>query len=859
MGTVFSARDPKLEREVALKILHRSHGLSRQMVQTEARALAKLSHPNVVTLYDADFAEDRLYLAMEYIHGQSLNLWLDSEPRRVADVVRVLLDACRGISAAHQAGVTHGDIKPQNILVDQHGRAHIVDFGLSRLTARAAKPQAEITGGTPGYLAPELLTGALADAASDQYALCTTFRRAFLHPKVRGRLPRWLRAVLNKGCEPTRTKRFASIAHIIQRLETVPKRRKRWIAGLGTVAALGLGIVIARTPVEDACTLAAGRLHSVWNDDSRTQMRAHLAALPHPAARSTAIRVVDRFDEYAKQWQDTHVNACDRGPNADDASLFVPAIAAARMRCLDRSLAALKARLELIGEAKNDVLRYAVQTVEGLPSLEACSEPLRLQSPWMQGEHERTAEFDRRYAQTKALLDMRETNEAKKHVDALFEDAQEIDDTPVQARTLVLRAEIADALGLYGDAAEDLRQALHLAASQEDDYLTAEIWPELLFAVGMDPADETDVAAWEAFAKLAFVRVGDPQKLHQRLRHNLAALYKNRGEHERAIALNQANLDDAELSPLGRANAMANVCNSWMQLERVQETLDTCTDAYELFELELGREHPKTALIAVMAAVAHGWRSQHAQAEELFSWALPMLHTGLSPDDPWLDAVENFHALWLRNAGRFGEAIAALRSTVQRLEDAHGPDDPRRLAAYINLAEILHQENDFEEAARIGQQAVALAERAGGGQDLALALVNLANTRMELGSWDQAEELLSTVISMDEGTADTRMSAFAHAIMGEMYRRRDLPARALPYLEQATTLNQEAGLPWNIADAKFALGACLWDLGKTDRGRRVVDEARALLEDLVLAQDSAPSGWHAQLESIGDWLATHTS
>jgi len=131
MGVVYAAYDPQLDRRVAIKMLH--DGLSETQgarLEREARAMAQLSHPNVVTVHETGMFEGRLYIAIEYVAGQTFGAWLRSQPRTQLAILDLMLQAGRGLVAAHAVGLVHRDFKPENVLVGHDGRARVSDFGL---------------------------------------------------------------------------------------------------------------------------------------------------------------------------------------------------------------------------------------------------------------------------------------------------------------------------------------------------------------------------------------------------------------------------------------------------------------------------------------------------------------------------------------------------------------------------------------------------------------------------------------------------------------------------------------------------------------------------------------------------------
>ncbi|HEY0476802.1 MAG TPA: serine/threonine-protein kinase [Kofleriaceae bacterium] len=204
MGVVWAAFDPDLERPVAIKLLRAADGSAamRTRLLREARAMARLKHPNVLTVYEVGTDRNRDYIAMELIDGMDLDRWLVSRPPR-DEVLAALFAAGRGLAAAHGAGLIHRDLKPHNILRGRDGGVYVTDFGLARgqiedgpevvqapvayaATAVGSQPRATdsvldspltqtgVLIGTPAYMAPEQFAGRAPDPRSDQFAFCVT-------------------------------------------------------------------------------------------------------------------------------------------------------------------------------------------------------------------------------------------------------------------------------------------------------------------------------------------------------------------------------------------------------------------------------------------------------------------------------------------------------------------------------------------------------------------------------------------------------------------------------------------------------------------------------------------------------------
>jgi serine/threonine-protein kinase len=173
MATVYLATDTRLDREVALKVMHADLARDADFVGRfigEAKSVAKLSHPNIVGVYDQGADGQYLYLAMEYVPGRTLRAlmrergWLPWQ-----EALAVIDPVLAGLAAAHQAGIVHRDVKPENVLITADGRVKVVDFGLARASAAAGNTRAGMIIGSVAYIAPEQVTGAPSDARSDVY------------------------------------------------------------------------------------------------------------------------------------------------------------------------------------------------------------------------------------------------------------------------------------------------------------------------------------------------------------------------------------------------------------------------------------------------------------------------------------------------------------------------------------------------------------------------------------------------------------------------------------------------------------------------------------------------------------------
>jgi serine/threonine-protein kinase len=274
MGMLYTARDRLLNRRTVLKLMRPrfSGELGKVRLLREAQAMASLSHPNVVHVYELGESEGRVFVAMELVEGGTLRDWMKS-PGTWKDVVAMMVQAGKGLAAAHAAGVVHRDFKPENVLVGRDGRPRVSDFGLARPELVAEEePPANVpmrvtqTGtmlGTPAYMSPEQLAGKPADARSDQYSFCVVLyealagKRPFIADTVEelrarvaggmppppkdGPVPPMVWAVIARGLQPNPEKRFASMDELLEILgEPIPRAmmpRPSRIAMAGQIAA----------------------------------------------------------------------------------------------------------------------------------------------------------------------------------------------------------------------------------------------------------------------------------------------------------------------------------------------------------------------------------------------------------------------------------------------------------------------------------------------------------------------------------------------------------------------------------------------------------------------------------------------
>jgi len=881
MGVVYAAYDPELDRRVAIKLLHADEQEHRDEARArllrESQALARLSHPNVITVHDVGVLGDSVFMVMEFVDGLTVKHWLQRQPRPWRHVLAVFLQAGQGLAAAHAAGIVHRDFKPSNMMLGNDGTVRVVDFGLARPAggapedggeATATPPRAHVGGdntamtgllttplteagtvmGTPGYMAPEQYRGETTDARSDQFSFCVALyegvygerpfsgkdrkeleRRVLAgeldQPPGHATVPAWLRRVLLHGLSVDPRARFESMVQLLAALERPRKARRRLLGAAVVSTALAVGasgyaLLGGRGPA--VCQGAERKLVGVWDAETKDAVREAFLATHRPFAKDTWARVEPVMDDWAHDWIAMHTEACEAthvyGEQSDQ-------LLDLRMQCLGRRLGELDALGELFAAADADVVENAVQAAAALAPLDGCANAEALSSVVRSPEDPRVAErveaVRADVARAKAL------GSAGKYVDGR-EVARAAVDASAKLGYPPLEAEALLELGLLLENASDPKEAeatlygaVQAAERARDEEVKARAWMQLVFVVGYQQARHEDGLRLADLADAVIDRVGSGDLLRARV----SSL---RGD----VLLAQGRRDEA----LGHQQR-----------------------ALEIYERELGPDHPDVARALEQLGAALEEHGRYDDALGRYERALAIWERALGADHPRLAVCLNNISVVYSDQERWEEALVYSRRALQLLERALGGDHRRVADLLVNLANALHGLERLDEAREQLERAHRILERAYGADHPSVASVlnNLGNLLGDQGRPREALEHLERALTILEHAlpGDHPTLAYPLTNMGLVYLDdlRD-PGHAITHLERALAL-REAGTvaPAERAATRFALARALWTAGSDrERALTLANEARA---DYVAAGEPG----RRYVTEIDAWLGDHAS
>lgn len=763
MGIVYAAYDPQLDRKVALKLLHANSRSDRARTRLlrEAKAIARISHPNVVTVHDVGTYEGRVFVAMEYVEGLTLRRWLQESRRPWPEILAVLQRAGDGLAAAHEGDLIHRDFKPDNVLIEDTGRAVVLDFGLARRTSSqediprvstddgtslrasaSSEPDLTRTGaklGTPAYMAPEQHLSSPTDARTDQFSFCvvaweslygarpfagSTSREArysvlkgeILEPRETD-VPMAVRRVLERGLSLDPDLRFPEMTVLLAALARAPRRRvPRWVWG-SAVAAVGVGMgtmawVAERDATASPCSDPAQRWHEVWDADVQVRLKKAFIASGAKFAASSWGTVEQTLGRYTEAWSVAYLDACQATHVHHEQSNDTLEL---RMSCLRGRQQAVAALVREFADADASVVENSVEAVNALPRLVECSELARLQvAPRLNTALDRRDTVPLR----QALVDARAKESSARYAQAqaivlgVLGDAQTLGADDIVAEARLRMGSILQRRSEFAQAERSYLEAIWAAQRAGHRFLEAEAWVRLVWVTGVERYDPERAMLWEEFAEAALDRVGGGAVLDAQLRHNVGGVLYTRRDYDGALAEYRLALA-RQTELLGRddprvATTHNHIGNALMELKRYDESEASCRQSLEIRKRLFGEQHPTVAASLNNLGELERKREHPAAA---------LVHAVAS-----LEIVG-------RSGGR-EEDVAAMIAGWALLELGR----PREALPRFERALVMRIESDGAFAPRV--------------VDVEL---ELARTRTALGEFDVALAQLERVFELEEG------------------------------------------------------------------------------------------------------------
>jgi eukaryotic-like serine/threonine-protein kinase len=867
MGEVFAAWDPELGRRIALKLVklsqrEKAHDARNRLLR-EAQALAKLSHPNVVAIYDVGTHGDRVFLAMEHVEGQTMAAFIEKAeasaggPARWREGLSLMLQAGRGLAAAHVEGLVHRDFKPANIMVSADGRVRVLDFGLarrygdedpepsgghpielvsdaidisgallsgsysSRDSLRMQLTQAGMVMGTPAYMAPEQFCGGHIDARTDQFAFCIVLWRVLFgqrpfegdtfqalgravvrgdlrEPPKRAGLPRAVRLALRRGLSVSREERFPTMDALLDQLEHAlgqGRRRLGWaVAGALVLTAGAVGAMRLGAPAPEApCQGASAKLEGVWDDAVRTAVTEAFARTALPYADDVRTAAARSLDAYAERWVELRTATCEATRVRGDQS---EALMDLRIGCLDAKLRDVGALTEVLANADADVVKHAAQATQALPSPDEC------------------ATLER---ETAALLQPADPTLAAE-VEAVREQLSRV-------RAASLAGKYDDGLALAEPAAEAARKTGYRAVIAEASYLLGELNERKLVAA----------AARDGYEDALYAAIASGHA-HFEARA-LIGLLSVWGMHlnDTETALRYGQQAEAVIERLGHPRELDAALalyrgNTLMAASRLEDALEQMQQAVRLSDGVAIAERTHLAALNNLA-VAHGQQGRYREATEAFTRSLELSEERLGK---WHPVVGTNHLNLGVTYTRLEDHERGMAHTLRAIEiqtRSLGPDHPEIGRAYHNLGVTRSAAGNEQGAYDDYVKALEIKRRGLGPDHLSVALSanNVGDVLIRLGRPQEAIPYCEDALRIWTQAQGEQGSGNVYGLMSlsEAYLTMGRPAEALPHIRRAIAIAEQAEIdPVDRAKTQFVAARVLAGTGARKEALRFAEQAK---------------------------------
>ena len=768
-GLVYGAYDGELDRKLALKFL-RLRGDAEAVreashrLRKEAQAMARLSHPNVVSIHDVGRASGHMFLVMDFVPGGTLKQWL-AQPRPWRERLELLCKAGDGLAAAHSAGVVHRDFKPSNVLVDGD-QPRVTDFGIAAAEQGSsgslhpplvgtspgllsAEPSAGETLttkgvlGTIGYLAPEQAYQTQVDARSDQFSFCVTLYQALYGvlpfpsadlltyvesigrvapppPPPDVRIPRSVDAAIRRGLSENPDDRFPSMAALLEELRRDREReaRRRWArwgalalgAGLlGLFARAGAG---ARPPL---CPQPDEGLGGAWTPALREQIGAVFATAA-PFGATTYAALADGIGHYAGAVAHMRREACEAARVQGAQSETVMTL---RLQCLDARARELSAFVQLLTTPDAKLVGGAAESLSKLSPVAECGDVSSLTAPVpppTPAIAAAVASMRAELAEIHALESIGRFVPAADRATEVAARAESLGYAPLLAEARYAQGRALLEAGRHELAEKTLQAAIDTADEGKHDHLRGEAYVSLSLVVG------------------------------RRLGHYDAAI---------AAATTALHIARRLASPSLEADALAQLGMDHGQTGLVEQGLQESRAALAIKERLRGRDDLDSATTHVAISVALSELGRFDEAQQEDRRALAIVEHAQGPTHPHAGIYRGNLSVDLVWAGRAEEAIPVADEAIRIIRDAVGEDHPDYATVVNDKSYALTKLGRFAEALPLNEEAAAVTERVEGPEAASMAypLVGLGEDLLGLGQAAKALPILERATRIAEANA----------------------------------------------------------------------------------------------------------
>jgi eukaryotic-like serine/threonine-protein kinase len=883
MGEVFTAFDPRLDRRVALKLL-RTGSLSAEegkaRLLREAQAMARLQHPNVIAVHDVGTFGDRVFIAMEFVEGETLGEWLRAE-HQWRQVVDTFVHAGRGLAAAHAAGLVHRDFKPDNVLIGRDGRPRVVDFGLARQSTSTPAPDMRVVSdavipdsalgvpltrdgavmGTPGYMAPEQLGGLPTDARSDQFSFSVALYEALygkrpfggatlrahaseiaqghlLPPPAGTAVPSEIYEALARGLSSDPAKRWPDMAALLRALEPRQALSAKLVTLVASLAVLAVAVTSFAVWQQRRLRVCGGsekRLTEVWDEPRKKEIRAAFLATRASYADEMWRKVERLLDGWALDWVNASRDACEaaRVRKTDTEEVYE-----LRQACLEVRLDYLRAQTNLFAGADLDVLTSAASAAASLESPSQCLDARAINRAHDDPrEREASQSLRRVMAEAQALFDASKyAVGVEKLKPAIKPEASE----GMQAHALLLLEYLQRRAGKTNDANRSLLTALEHAVKAQDFGALATAFSRLAVAENEEDIARADV--WNSLARAAASKVPDDWEVLVELSLNdgiLSTYQKNhrqaQKDFERALTLQEQHLGLSH----------PDVAQTWNMLGVTltnQNKLDEAIVFYEksvALHLALeGPEHAYTASAEHNLAATLRRKGKYEEALVHFQRALETRKKVLGEEHA--DTLRTMEGLarTLQHVDRRDEAVTLLMALLTVRERLWGPQSKEVASTCELLAELHSAAGDWNESRIMAERELSIALDSKGPDDplTARARITLATALTGLGRWAESRTNLEEAMRIRRkvnGDESGDVAIVLHAL-GSLALEQQKALEAEGYFAKALALRERVGGATNetLAETKAGLGRALLLMDRAKDAVLQFEEVLTLLSDV---------------------------